>query len=471
LEVLLGNYTGYPSNPKTPLQGIREKLPNAEVVFAEGCPLAAQLPYLRSIPAECFFTDTSKKEQGLKAEYFGNKNWEGTPLHTRIDPNIDFVWVTTPPFNDMQYDKFSVRWSGVLSVPISGEYAIGGEGFTGFKLYIDDKEFVRYYNSHHPRKEYEMIRLEAGKAYPVRLEYFQDNTEYAFMQLLWDKPKPNLEKEAIELAKSSDLVILCMGLSPLLEGEEMKVKVDGFEGGDRVDIRLPATQTGLIRKIQATGKPTVLVLLNGSAVTLSREAQDLPAIIEAWYPGQAGGTAIADVIFGDYNPAGRLPVTFYQSIDQIPAFDNYDMKGKTYRYFEGVPLYEFGYGLSYTTFAYKLEKAPTVIASGSSAEISVKVTNTGKRDGDEVVQLYISLPSGKYRVPVRSLEGFKRIHLKAGETKNIKFTLQPEQMQTFDENNRLIIPEGEMLVSVGGKQPDAKALTSKQVAQAKIKIK
>jgi beta-glucosidase len=291
------------------------------------------------------------------------------------------------------------------------------------------------------------------------------------MQLLWDTPKPNLEKEAIDLAKSSDLVILCMGLSPLLEGEQMKVKVEGFEGGDRVDIKLPATQTNLIRKIHAIGKPTALVLLNGSAVAFNWEAEHLPAIIEAWYPGQAGGAAIADVIFGDYNPAGRLPLTFYKSIDQISAFDDYDMKGKTYRFFEGVPLYEFGYGLSYTTFSYEIEKAPETVKSGSSADISVKVTNTGKFDGDEVVQLYVSLPSGQYRVPIRSLEGFKRIHLKAGETKSVSFTLSPEQMQTFSENdNRFVTLNGEMLVSIGGKQPNDKALASKQVVQTKIKI-
>ena len=470
MEVLLGNYYGYPSNPKTPLQGIREKLPHAEVVFAEGCALAEKLPYLRSIPSECLFTDVSKKEQGLKAEYFNNKDWKGDPLHTRIDPRIDFIWRTAPPFDDMKYDQFSVRWTGVLVVPVSGEYAIGGEGFSGFRLYMDDKLLIDWFGIYHPHKQYENLHLEAGKPYPIRLEYFQDNTEHAMMQMLWDTPKPNLEKEAIDLAKSSDLVILCMGLSPLLEGEEMKVKVEGFEGGDRVDIQLPATQTNLISKIHALGKPTVLVLLNGSAVAFNWGTKNVPAIIEAWYPGQAGGTAIADVIFGDYNPAGRLPVTFYQSIDQIPAFDDYDMKGKTYRYFDGVPLYEFGYGLSFSTFAYKIDKAPESVTPGTLAEISVKVTNTGKFDGDEVVQLYVSLPSEQHRVPIRSLEGFRRIHLKAGETKTVSFTLQPEQMQTFAENNGFVIPQGEMLVSVGGKQPDEKALASRQVVQAKLKI-
>ena len=209
---------------------------------------------------------------------------------------------------------------------------------------------------------------------------------------------------------------------------------------------------------------------NESAVAFNWEAENIPAIIEAWYPGQAGGTAIADVIFGDYNPGGRLPVTFYKSIDQIPAFDDYDMKGKTYRYFEGVPLYEFGYGLSYTTFEYKAENMPDAIKAGSAAEVSVTVSNTGKYDGDEVVQLYVSLPADKYRVPVRSLQGFKRIRLKAGESQKVSFSLKPEQMQTLDENNKPVIPEGDMLISVGGKQPDAKVIASRNVVQAKVKI-
>ena len=169
------------------------------------------------------YTDASKKEHGLKAEYFGNKNWEGAPLHTRIDKNIDFIWGVTPPFNDMKYDQFSVKWSGVLVVPVTGEYAIGGEGFSGFRLFLDDKRLIKWDGVHHPHKEYELLQLEAGKPYAIRIEHYQDNSEYAMMQLLWDKPKPNLEKEAVDLAKSADLVVLCMGLSPLLEGEEMKL--------------------------------------------------------------------------------------------------------------------------------------------------------------------------------------------------------------------------------------------------------
>ncbi|MDR3189101.1 MAG: glycoside hydrolase family 3 C-terminal domain-containing protein, partial [Prevotellaceae bacterium] len=428
VEVLLGNYNGFPSHPKTPLTGIREKLPSAEVLYAQGCPLAAQLPFLQPIPANALYTDADMKAQGLHAEYFDNDRLEGEPKHVQVDPNIDFEWFTTPPFEDLAYDNFSVRWTGVLVPPVTGSYAIGGEAFRGFKLYFEEELLLQRSSEHHPGKEYEVRTLEAGKPYRIRMEYAQQNTEYALARLLWEKPQPSLAQEAVALAGQSDVVVLCMGLSPLLEGEEMKVKVEGFAGGDRLDIKLPAVQTELMREIYALGKPTVLVLLSGSAVAFGWEAEHIPAILEAWYPGQAGGAAIADVLFGDYNPAGRLPVTFYASVAQLPAFDSYDMAGRTYRYFEGKPLYEFGYGLSYTQFEYKNLQAPAAVKVGDNIAVSVEVTNTGKYDGDEVVQLYVAHEDAKRRVPIRSLQGFRRVHIKAGETKTVSFTLTPQQV-------------------------------------------
>jgi beta-glucosidase len=250
----------------------------------------------------------------------------------------------------------------------------------------------------------------------------------------------------------------------------MKVKVEGFSGGDRLDIKLPATQTDLIKEIYKLGKPVVLVLLNGSAIAFNWENENIPAIIESWYPGQAGGTAIADVLFGDYNPAGRLPLTFYKSIDQIPAFDDYNMTGKTYRYFKKDPLYEFGYGLSYTSFEYTLTKFPAEIKAGEPVKMAVNVKNTGKRDGDEVVQLYVSLPDSKYPVPIRSLQGFKRIHLKAGESKVVDFTVTPDQMSAFDDNSVAQVRAGNLIISIGGKQPDKASIENKKVIQQTIRV-
>lgn len=470
LEVLLGNYNGYPANPKTPLAGIREKLPDAEVIFAQGCTLADKFPYFSVVPSKCLYTDSTKKVKGLQARYYNNIEWKGKPVHERIDRTVDFTWQTTPPFKDMKYDCFSVSWTGVLVPEVTGEYALGGEGYSGFKFYLNDTLLTEWKSLHHPRKEYELVKLEAGKPYKIRLDYFQDNTEYAQMRMLWDTPKPDLTAEAIQAARSSDAVILCMGLSPLLEGEEMKVQVPGFDKGDRMDIQLPSVQTELIKEIYRLGKPTVLVLLNGSALAFNWEAEHLPAIVEAWYPGQAGGTAIADVLFGDYNPSGRLPVTFYKSIDQIPAFENYDMQGKTYRYFTGEPLYGFGYGLSYSTFEYSWASAPDSIQAGDSLNISVNVKNSSRRAGDEVVQVYVSLHNTSLKVPVRSLQGFKRVHLKAGESRTVSFTLTPKQLSGRDEYTIQTVAPGQLHLSIGGRQPAGNPEDGNRFVRKNIKI-
>jgi beta-glucosidase len=469
MEVLLGNYTGYPSNPKTPLQGIREKLPAAEVKYAQGCAVAEQLPQLLTIPAEALFTDSTMTTSGLTAEYFDGNSFDGDPKHVRIDANVDFEWFTTSPFDDLSYDNFSVRWTGVIVPPLTGDYAIGAEAFRKFKLFFEDDLLTRFDSEHHPHKEYEVRALEAGKPYRVKLEYSGKGTEYAMARLLWEQPQPSMKDDAIKLAQQSDIVILCMGLSPLLEGEEMKVKVDGFSGGDRLDIKLPAVQTALMQEIHALGKPTVLVLLNGSAVACNWETENLSAIIEAWYPGQSGGTAIADVLFGDYNPAGRLPLTFYRSIDQIPSFDDYDMTGKTYRYFEGSPLYEFGYGLSYTQFEYNNLQTPSTVKIGDGITVTVEVTNTGKYTGDEVIQLYVSHPETNRRVSIRSLQGFKRVNLVPGETKRVEFVLTPEQFALIDGDRR-ISESGKIRLSVGGKQPDDVSIIAKKVLETTVLI-
>jgi beta-glucosidase len=218
------------------------------------------------------------------------------------------------------------------------------------------------------------------------------------------------------------------------------------------------------------GKPTVLVLLNGSAIAFNWESENIPAILEAWYPGQAGGTAIADILFGDYNPSGRLPLTFYKSIDQIPAFDVYDMKGKTYRYFNQKPLYEFGYGLSYSNFEYSKIAVPAEIKAGENIKVSVNVKNTSKISGEEVVQLYVSLPESKLQKPIRSLQGFKRISLKAGETKTVDFELKPAQFAARDNNNVQVVESGIVEISVGGKQPDESSLAIKKVLKSNVKV-
>jgi beta-glucosidase len=268
-----------------------------------------------------------------------------------------------------------------------------------------------------------------------------------------EKTDAELKAEALDIAKKSDVVIMCMGITPRLEGEEMKVNVEGFRGGDRVRIDLPSVQQALIKDIYATGKPVVMVLLNGSALAINWEKDNIPAIIESWYGGQAAGQAIADVIFGDYNPGGRLPVTFYKSVEDLPDFTDYKMENRTYRYFKGEPLFPFGYGLSYTTFSYSKFRVDKAYTSGDTVKISVKIKNTGKKAGEEVVEVYLSNLTASVPVAIRSLEGFKRVHLLPGEVKTISLSIAPDAFSVIDQNDKQVIEPGKFLISAGGHQP------------------
>jgi len=302
------------------------------------------------------------------------------------------------------------------------------------------------------------MQLEAGKPYKVEMNYFDSHGD-ANVSLLWATPRKNLENEAIQMAKEADVVVLFMGLSPRLEGEEMPVHVDGFAGGDRVRIDLPDFQQNFIRKIQAIGKPTVLVMLNGSAVAINWENDNIAAILEAWYPGQAAGTAIADVLFGDYNPAGRLPLTFYKSEKDIPDFENYNMEGFTYRYFRGTPLYPFGYGLSYTTFEYgtpAMDKPAMVVANDETVTVRVDVKNTGVIVGEEVVQLYIADKTNTEARPQKDLRGFERISLNPGETKTVEFKLSPKDLGYWSVEKQAYLPTiGQYEIMTGGSSADS----------------
>lgn len=469
LEVLLANYNGYPTSPVTALTGIREKMPEAEVVYEPGCPIAEGLPLFTSIPSGMLYTDNTCSTPGLTGTYYSGSEPEGQPFAVRVDPNIDFVWGADDPMPGLGYERFSVSWEGVLVVPQSGIYALGTEAFSGSDLWLDGKKIVSRYDKHNPRKEYEYVELTAGLPYPIRMDYRQRETEYAMARLLWQAPDPDMKERAVKAAEEADAVVLCMGISPLLEGEEMKVKVPGFSEGDREDINIPAVQTELMKEIMALGKPTVLVLFNGSALAFNWENEHIPAIIEAWYPGQEGGTALANVLFGDANPSGKLPLTFYKSIDQIPAFDDYDMEGKTYRYFLEEPLYPFGHGLSYTDFNYRITELPAVYKAGETLLLTAEVENTGQREGEAVVEVYIST-TGIPDQPVRQLSGFDRISLKPGESGTVKFEISPEQMMVLDESNNWIYPYGELYISVGGCQPSSKYMKANEVSERFIRV-
>jgi beta-glucosidase len=450
-ESLIGNYNGMPKDPVTVLEGLKRRLePEVEVRYAAGSHLADGIHNLLPVPS--VYLQTEDGRQGIKGEYFANSKLEGEPAFTRIDDQVNFYWESSSPSPDLPDDDFSVRWTGYIVPPVTGTYHIGCWGMPELEVFIDGKRILRHNTEHHAFHHEHPVEMEAGKKYKVTYEYrnwYGDGDA----RLLWSVPDDNMLGDAVSLAKDSDAVILVLGLSQRLEGEEMPISVDGFEGGDRTHLNLPGTQLKLIEALKSTGTPLIMVLLNGSALSITDEAGLMDAIISAGYPGQEGGTAVADVLFGHYNPAGRLPVTYYRSADQLPDFENYDMEGRTYRYFRGAPLYPFGFGLSYTNFRYSDLKFSERIAAGGEVEISVLVTNTGSMDGDEVVQLYLTQEKGSTPRPIRQLEGFERIHLRKGESRRVTFTLDPYQLSMINNKDLRVIEPGWFSFSVGGKQP------------------
>lgn len=456
--MLLGNYNGVPADAITPYRGIKEKLPNANVTFSQGCELAAGMPMFYDIPGNVLFHGGAK---GLKAEYFNHAHFNDPPLFAGIDTIVDINWKDGAPRKDMNDDDFAVRWTGDLKPQVTGTYSLGFITTCNTRLYLDDSLIAK--TVYHFRDEYGdprlrksvNIKLEKGKTYKIKLEAVETFAD-ALVQLVWAAPKPGLKEDAILKAKNADLVIMCMGITPRMEGEEMDILVDGFNGGDRTKIGLPAVQEDLIKSVNALGKPVVLVLLNGSALAVNWESQNIPAILEAWYPGQAAGTAIADILFGDFNPSGRLPVTFYKSENDLPPFDQYKMSTQTYRYFDKEPLYPFGYGLSYSTFSYSELILDSILSVHQPASVHVKVSNTGAQDGDEIVQVYIKNLSHPERQPIYSLKAFKRVTLRAGESKDVELILRADTFQYIDEDGKKRTSPGQWQIFVSGGQPDLK---------------
>jgi beta-glucosidase len=451
VEVLLGNYNGFPSEPVTPLRGILEAVsPGTRIVYARGTGLADELPVLEPIPGSAMRTGSGS--EGIGVEYYDNRDLAGDPFAVRTEQIVDHQWWGNAPLPGLRPGEFSARWTGILIPPTTGRYALGGRGLGGFQVFVNDSLVAEFNSEHEINTRWTSFDLEAGDPQRIRVD-FRPRREDAALQLSWAPPRSGLQDEAVAAAAMADAAVLFLGLSPRLEGEEMRVEVPGFEGGDRVEIGLPRAQRRLMEAVVATGTPVVLVLLNGSALAVPWAAEHVPAILEAWYPGQAGGAAIASVLFGDESPAGRLPVTFYRSVDQLPAFSDYDMEGRTYRYFRGAPLFPFGHGLSYTTFAYGGLVLPTTVETGEDVSIAVEVENTGRRAGEEVVQLYVTDLEASAPVPIRSLQGVQRIFLEPGEKETVTFTLTPRQLSLIDPARERVLEPGVFEVNVGGKQP------------------
>jgi beta-glucosidase len=462
-EALIGNYNGIPKNPVTILTGIKNKLrPDTKIIYSEGSDLAEGIHNLTPIPSR--YLQTAEGIQGAYGEYFNNRDMKGEPVFTRVDDEINFYWEHLSPRFDMPDDNFGIKWTTWLVAPETGTFYIGGWGSSAYEILLDGKSLIKFRGEDSANHTEAPADLKAGEKYKIEVLY-KNYSGDADMKLLWSRPRVNLVEKAVNAANEADVVVLVLGLSQRLEGEEMRIKIEGFVGGDRTNLNLPALQEQLLEALTATGKPVVVVLMNGGALSVNKAQEKASAIILAGYPGQEGGNAVADVLFGDYNPAGRLPVTYYKSIDQIPAFENYDMTGKTYRFFTKEPLYPFGYGLSYTNFTYSNLSIPEKSVAGENIKVEVTVTNSGKVAGDEVVQLYLTDEKASTPRPLRQLEGFRRISLKPGESRKIEFSLDPRQFSIINNKEKRVIEPGYFTISVGGKQPGFRGYLDPQFTQ------
>jgi len=449
-EVLHGNYAGTASHAVTALEGIRKQFGAAKVSYVPGTNFLRQETV---IPPSALSTEDGKP--GLKGEYFAGE-LSGTPQTSRTDPYVD-LQLANPDSHALAppggMKELSARWTGFLTPPESGFYQVGLVGSMN-RMWLDDKLIVDDAVLHDPNSQLVQTELTKGRKYAVKIEYLRGGFG---TKLVWLPLSANPSFEAASAAREADVVVAVVGITSRLEGEEMKVDLPGFRGGDRTSLNLPAEEEALLGALKGSGKPLVVVLMNGSALAVNWANDHANAIIDAWYSGEEGGTAIAQTLAGENNPAGRLPVTFYKGVEQLPEFEDYAMKNRTYRYFTGEPLYPFGYGLSYSTFEYSgMKFSNPTLQAGSPVDVEVDVKNTGKRDGDEVVEVYISFPkvSG---APLKALRGFTRVRVKGGESKHVKITLGARELSYVNDAGDRMVRAGDYLITVGGGQPGTAA--------------
>ncbi len=444
VDPLLGNYNGTPSHPVTILDGIRKQFPASTVIYSSGSSLTG--PPLTPIPAE--FLKDAAGHRGLTAEYFKGTEFQGAPLVTKTDSGVNFDLKN--PLSSKLTGHFSVRWTGVLLPPKTGDYQIGFTGTSRYRLWLDSQMIGESRPTDTSATRAKALHLEASRAYPVKVEIAQESGPIT-AKLLWHAAAAGNDYSVN--VERADLIVAVLGLSGELEGEEMPVDLEGFRGGDRTRLDLPSAQENLLKKLVASGKPVVLVLMNGSALAVNWADQHVKAILEAWYPGEEGGTAVAEALAGNFSPAGRLPVTFYKSADQLPPFEDYNMKGRTYRYFTGEPLYPFGYGLSYASFAYdNLRVEKKSLAPTDDLVVSSEVKNIGRVPGDEVVQVYLTHP-GADGAPLRALAGFRRLHLDPGSSQRVRITVPNRQLSVVGADGTRKILKGNVEIWMGAGQP------------------
>lgn len=499
-SMLLGNYNGTPSDTTTILEGIRAKLPNAKIIFDKGCDLTD--PYVRD-PLMSHFTSNGKS--GMTAQFYNTADFTGNAVAKSQLQKVELTTLGGNSFGEgVATSNFSGTIEGTFKAPKTQKVYFTFTALGAVEVLVDGKVVLkqeartmgqrrgngggapaggpsgsapagqggqRQNPQQQERSASEMMSMmrrfaqakifemdvEKGKEYDVVVKYSQGEGGFgAFLNFnCYEQNVMQFDALAAKV-KEADAIIYVGGLSPKLEGEEMPVNAEGFKGGDRETIVLPQVQRSVLKALRGTGKPVVFVLCTGSALALTDDEANYDALLNAWYAGQEGGTAVADVLFGDYNPAGRLPVTFYKSLDQLPDFLDYTMNGRTYRYMTQEPLYPFGYGLSYTTYAYSGGKlSAKKIKAGDDVQITFEVANTGKKDGEEVAQVYVKRLNDA-NAPVKSLKGFSRVPIKAGKTTTLTFNLDPKAFTFYDENKGdLVVKPGKYQIMYGGSSADS----------------
>ena len=457
---LIGNYAGQPTHIVSILDGLHAEFSNATITFVPG----TQFLRTDGSPVPDAVLTTPDGKPGLKADYNEGmrrgqpaEQSKTPPLVSRTESNVKLTESNVPA--EIGGKKtFGVQWSGFLTPTETGDFMLGirCEGFG--RLTVDGKQIAMAFGggTRGLSAGTGRVHLEKGHKVAIEVSYGTRNSK-PHAELIWAKANSGVSPEAIAAAKNADAVIAVVGITSQLEGEEMPVSEPGFLGGDRTSIDLPQPEEDLVEAVAATGRPLAVVLMNGSALAVNWINQHANAVLDAWYPGEEGGAAVAETLSGKNNPAGRLPVTFYTGAGQLPNFEDYGMANRTYRYFSGKPLYPFGYGLSYTTFSYSdLSLPQQAIDAGQPLGADVTVTNTGKRVGDEVVQLYLKFPQVK-GAPRVALRGFERIHLEPGASQKVHFQLKPRDLGIVTEDGNPIIAQGEYSISIGGGQPETGA--------------
>jgi beta-glucosidase len=458
-NVLLGNYNGIPTHSVSVLEGMLAEFRGAQIRYVPGTQFLSKNVTL--VPGELLTTDG---KSGVRASYYSMKNkfafgtstTKPTPLATRMEPGIGLA-MSALPAEIAKNDAVIVSWQTTLTPKETGEYDLGLKGDGFFRVSLDGKTVVLAYHTNGVETKLGRAHLEQSKAYALKVDYQRSEGATEPGQLVWSKIDRRPSPEALAAAKDADVVVAVVGITSELEGEEMPVSEDGFKGGDRTSLDLPKPERDLLESVATAGKPLVVVLMNGSALSVNWVKEHANAILEAWYSGEEGGAAIAQTLAGVNNPAGRLPVTFYTGVAQLPAFEDYSMANRTYRYFKGAPLYPFGYGLSYSKFEYSNVKlSANNLHAGDPLNVDADVKNTSARDGDEVVEVYLTYPKLP-GAPIRALCGFTRVHVRAGEMAHAHVVLNPRDLSHVNEVGDRIIAPGSYKLSVGGGQPGTDA--------------